>query len=241
MTKSNMAKLFWFALMNAFPSLVLGCSCAIFERHACSEVWKHDAVFIGTVASISPLPPNPEDMISRVRFEDIKSFRGIDPQSANLEIDTGGGMGCDYRFTEGGSYIVYARRSRKTGRLVTTSCGFTHPLESAKEDLDYLATVESRPVNGWIVGSFWVMNGPGIDPSKDAELGTRVIATGTDGKPRETVLSSSTTHFEIDDLPPGQYSITASSTSYASFRELKVTVPPRGCGVGEVMMGPAKR
>jgi hypothetical protein len=239
-----MTKLLCLAFISACPSMVLGCSCAIFERHACSEVWQHDAVFLGTVESISPLPPNPapkpEDMISRVRFKDIRSFRGIDPQSASIDIDTGGGAGCDYRFTQGGSYIVYARRSPKTGRLVTTRCGFTHPLESAKEDLDYLATLQSRPVNGWILGSFWVMHGRGIDISRDAELGTRVIAKGADGGSRETILSSST-HFEIDDLPPGPYTVTAFGTSYTSLRELKVVVPPRGCAVGEVMLGPAKR
>src|SRR5262245_33790770 len=79
------------------------CSCA--ARPLCATFWDADGVFIGR-AEVTPLGPGAQ----RTRFEVEESFRG--PASGPVEIVSRGiGGSCDYGFSNGTRYIVFARRA----------------------------------------------------------------------------------------------------------------------------------
>jgi hypothetical protein len=54
---------------------------------------------------------------------------------------------CDYRFEEGGRYLVYARRA-PDGRLTTSLCSGTKPADEAIEDLAFIQSVPGLPPGG---------------------------------------------------------------------------------------------
>src|SRR5690349_13953549 len=106
-------------------SQAFACSCEA-SGPPCQNAFRVDAVFAGTVRSISPLPDDrpplpPGEMriprTVRVEFDAVVSFRGI--QASNVSVLTAGsGPACGYRFKEGERYLVYASRNPQGAGLV---------------------------------------------------------------------------------------------------------------------------
>jgi hypothetical protein len=116
------------------------CECPEGGVSICQEYWRTDVVFLGTVVGSAKIAINEGDYKydqRLVRFEVVATFRG--DQKAKAEIVTGlGGGDCGYRFNEGETYLVYARRNRQDQRLYTSTCTRTRPLSRAAEDLEYI-------------------------------------------------------------------------------------------------------
>ncbi len=124
------------------------CSC-IMSGPPCQATWSADAVFAGTVVSMTPLERDASrDAFQSllVRFQVDRAF--VPASAAFMEVATGmGGGDCGYRFKVGQKYLVYANRNSSSQRLTTGICSRTRPLAEAAEDLQYLATI-GRPSGG---------------------------------------------------------------------------------------------
>src|SRR5207302_269465 len=109
------------------------CSCAG-GASPCQEYGTASAVFVGMPISVRtfarPVNRDGDDLDNfaprTFRFSIETSFLGI--TSPEMEVSTGlGGGDCGYDFKIGKRYVVYAYKSGKAGRLVTSICSRTNP------------------------------------------------------------------------------------------------------------------
>lgn len=203
----------------AFVALTFGsgaaraevCTCMSRLGGACEVAWEADAVFVGTVTSITDLGPDEKPANSlvsrRVRFGSVERFLGdLGAEPAAL---TGPGRGgdCGYPFEVGRQYLVYAHRG-PDGLLSTSICTRTAEVRNASEDLAYLrslstpATSTAGRLFGTVDRTAWTL----ADPAERRVpiAGQRVSATGTAGTYEAT--SGVDGSFSID-VPPGEYVI----------------------------------
>jgi hypothetical protein len=128
------------------------CSCPS-SGVPCEAAWRADAVIAGIVRSVDTIDhvelgaPHQSRLI---KFEVEQSF--VNGKPGIVELTTGTDSGdCGYRFVVGKRYLVYAL-NQAPGRLFTSSCSRTRPLEAAAEDLAYLATVSQRALGARVFG-----------------------------------------------------------------------------------------
>ena len=124
------------------------CSC-VSDIPLCESFWNADAVFEGEVVDVDTGKGGGTSFLSRrVRFTVDRVWRG--DVAGSIEVTTGSGGGdCGYGFRKGRKYLVYA--SEWEGRLTTTICSPTKPLDRAAADREYLAGA-SAPGAGRIFG-----------------------------------------------------------------------------------------
>jgi hypothetical protein len=130
------------------------CECLEGGVSMCQEYWRTDVVFLGTVVGSAKISINEGDYKydqRLVRFEVVTTFRG--EQKAKAEIVTGlDGGDCGYRFIDGETYLVYARRNEHDQRLYTSTCTRTRPLSRAAEDLEYIRNLPYTDAGAVIFG-----------------------------------------------------------------------------------------
>src|SRR5215510_3052420 len=130
------------------------CECPPGGVSICQEYWRTDVVFLGTVVGSAKITINEGDYKYEqrlVRFEAVTTFRG--EQKAKEEIVTGlSGGDCGYRFIDGETYLVYARRNRQDKRLYTSTCTRTQPLSRAAQDLEYIRNLPYSDAGAVIFG-----------------------------------------------------------------------------------------
>src|SRR5262245_1837235 len=150
------------------------CSCPR-SGPACQGYFQVDAVFAGTVTSISevpapdapPLRPNEFRIPRSVRVDLTISnvFRGS-IRGATVSVTTAGsGPACGYTFKVGEQYLVYAYRPKDGSGLAVSVCSRTRPLANAAEDLAFFKTLN-------------VPSGIGATISGKVELLERGLDTG---------------------------------------------------------------
>ena len=133
------------------PRDALACSC-MDPGPPCQNAFRVDAVFVGTVQSITPVfddgPPLPPDVgrfprTRVVHLTAVTPFLGI--QASSVTVHTAGsGPACGYDFKVGERYVVYAYKNAEARVLQTSICSRTKPIKDAREDLEFLQTL-SRP------------------------------------------------------------------------------------------------
>lgn len=111
-----------------------GCDC-LNPGAACSEFAKVDAVFAGRVRSIDN---------QRIEFAVSEAFRGIKGPTATLRQT---GSNCDYQFTIGQEYFVYAYEGVDAGPLHASICSRTGLLSQSADDLAYARRVSALPAD----------------------------------------------------------------------------------------------
>ncbi len=102
-------------------------------RHALQTT---DAVFRGTVREVL----EPRSLVVRVVLFDVDAV-WAGPKAERVLVVTGAGGGdCGYSFEVGKTYVVWATRydGWLPAELGTSTCSFTVPLESAKDQLAQL-------------------------------------------------------------------------------------------------------
>jgi hypothetical protein len=231
-------------LTIAGESKALACSCAM-SGPPCQAAWTSDAVFSGTVLSMTPIKDGSlgAPFLSLVvKFTVEQGFVNVAPGS--LEIVTGmGGGDCGYRFKVGVKYLVYA--TKYASHLSTSICSRTRPLAEAKEDLLYLSTMGAAPMGGRVYGRInesrrdpaepeWIDYGPveGLTVSIRGATFARDVVTDADGR------------FDASRLPVGK----ATVTIVAPFgfepnpfeREIEIT-GPRACSLVDLTVRPIAR
>jgi hypothetical protein len=208
MSKWSSTLVLFGVLTIAGESKALACSCAM-SGPPCQATWTADAVFSGTVLSMTPIDnvslgaPFPSLL---VKFNVEQGF--VNAAAGPLEIVTGmGGGDCGYQFKVGVKYLVYA--SKYASHLGTGICSRTRPLADAKEDLLYLSTMRTAPTGGRVYGRInevkrdpaedtWVDYGPveGITVSIRGATFARDVLTDANGR------------FDVSRLPVGKATVT---------------------------------
>jgi len=109
--------------------------------------------FAGTVRSIQV---SKEEIAGSTRIlETVVHFEVDQPLlnavAGRVDIVSTGLSTCDYRFTKGQKYLVYAWK-REDGRWTTNICSRTRPLGEAAEDLHFLTTMPRSGTGARVYG-----------------------------------------------------------------------------------------
>jgi hypothetical protein len=112
---------------------IWGCSCV--PEKSVKKAFKAAAtVFKGKVVEITKIEG--ESSIYRVKFNVDLSWKYLTEKEVTIETSQQTSL-CDYSFTVGEEYLVYAKfDSNKTFKV--SVCSRTNPIKSAQEDLKFL-------------------------------------------------------------------------------------------------------
>jgi hypothetical protein len=187
-------------LMIAPAREVEACSCD--AGPVCEAFYAADAVFTGR-AEVTPLGPGAQ----RTRFVVERSFRGPDMRTIEV-MSRGIGASCDFGFTDGVSYLVFAERDNALGWKAFL-CGRTSPVSNASEDLRFIQSIAGGSIKGGTVHGNAIIVEPdekGRQHSTGSLSG--VTVTMMNDAHRFTQDTSLLGTFEFRDVPPGQYTVT---------------------------------
>ena len=209
------------------------CSCMP-SGPPCQSVFTAQAVFAGTVRSITPIGPVPTWGGSvRVEFEDAIAFRGVDGDIQSVVTSVADGASCGYGFKPGERYVVYASRSNPGEPLITGICSRTRPVAEAAEDLLFFKTLSGTKSNARVFGS--------ITHLEFDLAGRDVRHHGPVPNVRLTLQSPAATfqattdaagRYELADLAPATYQLSVEAPPEFSAADLKRTIEltdNRGC------------
>jgi hypothetical protein len=109
----------------------LACDCETVPFVAKAAVGEASAVFLGTVVSIQDRPVLLKELsqavvVQVVRFRATEGWKGI--TKADVQVTAGSGLDCDFRFSEGKRYLVFAFRSEAGAELTTSQCTYTEEI-----------------------------------------------------------------------------------------------------------------
>jgi hypothetical protein len=214
------------------------CSCAG-GSSPCQEYGRAAAVFVGTPISVRTVPrpatPDGNDLDywapRTFTFSIETSFLGIAPPETEVSTGQGGGD-CGYGFTIGQRYLVYAYKSAKANRLITSICTRTNVFEKATEDIEFLGALQSRRPGVTISGevrrtrqnvakgdSAYIGPLPDFTLIIEGDSDHREVRTDADGR------------FSLTGLSPGKFKVKLQLpdelTTYKT--EQEITVADRGC------------
>jgi len=154
--------------------------------------------------------------------------------SNEIIVRTGVGAGdCGYKFKKDQVYAVFAR-----GRPLSTShCTNTSPLDEFPGGIEALEAVAHAPVGGRLFGTIRQVKPSGNDTfsPQSTMQGIQVIATGPESR---TTISDEAGRYSFSPVKGGKYSVRVLlPTKYAAAAET-VSVPERGCAIGDVLVRP---
>jgi hypothetical protein len=204
--------LFALVLLLLAPRMASACDCGARSVRPCAAYWDAKAVFKGRVTQVSESgireggsERDAPFFYKLVRFKLEESFRGV--RGATVEVLTGrGGSDCGYDFVPGRRYIVYAREGSK-GKLTTTTCSATRPLEEAQADLRFIRGLAGAPRESAIYGRIQYSGRDLKDDSYRSQpaagLTVRVRGAGA----QLEVLTDEKGTFTVEHLRPGSYSV----------------------------------
>jgi len=229
----------WFAVLLAltvFAPDAGACSCEA-SGPPCQNAFQVDAVFVGTVRSMSTIATTVDSPYVRrlVVFAIERGFRGADGPTADVTTGIGGGD-CGYEFKIGLRYVVYAFRSTSGSGLSTGICSRTRPVSHAAEDLRYLEQLASAPGAGHVFGNIthWerdLATGQSTSgPVPFVHLLLRGPSATRDAQTDERG------RYDIAGVPPGTYELQAIPPATFSAKYQRRTVAlrdPRACAAAD--------
>jgi hypothetical protein len=181
----------------------------------CQNYFQVDAIFLGTVQTISPLEGT-RDLRRLVVFTMDRAFRGVDGVTAEVATGMGGGD-CGYPFRVGERYIVYAFRTRDGSRLAASICSRTRPAAGAVEDLKFIEGLPTTGAGARVYGAIthWerdLATGesrnygpvPSVRVTLHGPSGTQ--ETRTDGAGGYSIQGLAPGRYELDVTPPTPFS-----------------------------------
>jgi hypothetical protein len=217
----------------AFPRAADACSCMA-SGPPCEEFFRTDAVFVGTVRSISPIEGSghhPQWPNSRVRLAVDRAFRGIDGDVVELMTQPSGGQ-CGYPFRVGEKYVVYAHREGDK-KLWASICSRTSHIGEADEDLRYFEGLPAVGSGGRVYGSVnnvmrLLSKNPVIyEPVESVQI----LLQGQAGQ--YSAVSDHEGEYQITGLPSGKYAIKVMAPHPFSQRYSERTIQLRAPGCAQ--------
>ena len=185
----------------------LACSCAA-SGPPCQAAWSADAVFAGTVRSVSHGQSAAADTVARrtiVLFTVDEPLRNVTARSLEVAMTT---STCAYQFQIGRKSLVYTRKL-ETGGLTTSICSRTRPLDEAGEDLVYLRSNLSAGPRARIYGRVTEWR---RDPAEAAAVdygpmaGLTVVVAGATS--RQELVTDAHGRYEVPILAAGRLVVT---------------------------------
>ena len=221
-------------LLFAPVGTALACSCAD-PGPSCQNTFQVDAVFTGSVLSITALPDDGPPLrpgearmprALRVELSIGEAFRGIQGSTVSLTT-AGSGPACGYNFKQGERYLVYAYRAKDSDELVTGICTRTRPIADASEDLEFLQTLSSPTAGARLSGSVThhERNLTG-EPAQDYGAVPNLLVTARSGAVVSTARTDAQGRYEMT-VPPGRYEVALESLQGFSTNGLNRTVELR--------------
>lgn len=219
---------------------VLACTCMP-PGSPCRAYGGASAVFVGTVTGVREKRRAGQDVDwtpRAFRFAVEQAFLGV--EGAEVEVSTGtGGGDCGYGFREGESYLVYANRDEKGGRLVTGICMRTRPVSDAAEDLEFLRGLPGREpgvtISGKVVRQRQARNPDGTQKA-EALAGAALVVEG-EGLRRE-LRTDGQGRYSLSGMKPGAYKVrlTPPEGLFTHTAEQEVRAGDRGCAVSDFFL-----
>jgi len=207
-----------FLALLAFANGADACSC-LSSGPPCQSLFQVDAVFVGTVRSISPIdvstnsPPYTRHMrVVSLTME--RAVRGV--QGTMAEVLTGNGGGdCGYEFKVGEQYVVYAYRASGDSRLQTGICSRTKRAADAAEDLRYFDSLPASGPGATVYGTVThneldpatrkVRQYPPIPFAHVMLRGPRAFEAQTDEQGRYSITGVPPGTYELQMVPPAAF------------------------------------
>jgi hypothetical protein len=184
------------------------CSC-IESGPPCESVFQVQAVFAGTVRSVTPTPRVPRVMENvRVEFEDAIPFRGVDGVTQTVFTAVADGASCGYAFKPGERYVVYAYRSKPGEPLRTGICSRTRPIAEAAEDLAFFKSLSRATGNPRVYGTI-THSEPGTPTRGALDYGPvpDVRLTLRNDTASYHAVTDAQGRYELSNLPPATYQL----------------------------------
>ena len=218
----------------------LACSCMGTGGAPCEVAWSSAAVFAGTVRSIEQVADvdNPPFQSNLVTIEVERGFMNASPGTMQLTTGMGGGD-CGYTFGIGRRYLVYTSKTQ-SGRLTTSICSRTRPLEAAAEDVAYLATAAQLPAGARVYGrvTHWQREAFEAQPVDYGPLeGLTINIRGTAFS--RDVMTDRDGRYEVAALPAGTMTLTLIPPAGFDTRYLERTIEipnVRACAVHDFQL-----
>ena len=109
--------------------------------------------------------------VTSAQFRVEEAFLGV--RGVRIDI-SGEGTTCDYSFTRGERYLVFAYKNSETGTFHTNICSGTAPLAESNDGLTYLRRVAKQPRGATLFGDVGrevrMQDDVGAEPMAKAEI-----------------------------------------------------------------------
>jgi hypothetical protein len=213
------------------------CSCRA-SGPPCQNFFQVDAVFVGTVQSISIVPED-QRRTRRVEFAMATGFRGVQGETATV-FTPADGAACGYEFKQGERYVVYAYRTKDGSQLEVSRCSRTRLLAQAADDVAFLQDTSVAPAGANVSGLITHLERDlGTDEGHDygPVSGVLVTVRGLTGT-RDSYTDASG-RYQVTGLTPGTYEIAVFPPAAFSATHLKQVVElrdVRACSVANFSM-----
>jgi Carboxypeptidase regulatory-like domain len=209
------------------------CSC-MDSGPPCQSYFTAQAVFAGTVRSITPIGPQPAygDAV-RVEFDDVVTYRGEGGTTQSV-VTAANGASCGFEFMRGERYVVYASAAKTEASLSTWSCSRTRHVADAADDLVFFETLSAAATGPRVFGAV-THTETGLVRHETRDLGPVPNL-------RLTLRSSTATHeartdasgrYEFNGLVPERYQLTVERSSelvpYERPEQIVNLTDRRGC------------
>jgi hypothetical protein len=178
-------------VLSLFASDVYACRCR--EREPpCAQYGSADVVFVGSVVRLisSKLDAYPE----KIDFSIERAIKGLSGNAVQLVSYR---TSCDYSFSEGKTYLVYASRNSERNELYTHYCTRTTELSNASSDLALFNRTSERPQLLQILG---------VLADNDKRL-REVKIVASDGRRNYRTTTDKEGWFRLDVPRSGKYQV----------------------------------
>jgi len=194
------------------PRAAEACSC-LASGAACEAVWQADAVFDGTVSTVTPVAGTREVAgravrvdEKRVRLTVTQAWRGGALKTVDV-VTNATAAACGVDFTPGGRYLVFAQRRAADRQLFVSVCSLTAAFDGRGAIAEYLASLAKPSSGGRVFGSVRQVqrsaNATRIR-TLDPGLVFKVRLSGAGSDVEVPVVAG---QFEITGVLPGRYQI----------------------------------
>jgi hypothetical protein len=170
----------------------------------CSEYFKSELVFTGTVVSVNELAPEGDSEGGwEYRLDVLTVFRGPDQQTVEVSTEN---TSARFPLKIGASYLLFA--SRQQGRLWVYDGGNSHVIERSSKQLQELEKLRRPGPGGWVEGRVVSRSKDGWAPVPAASL----LVSSENGETRSARADARGSFHVL--LASGSYRIVASSPNW---------------------------
>ncbi len=199
---------FLFVLFLFSFSKVEACTCRA-SNSPCAVYQSADAVFSATVEEITK---SENSFGSKIKLKVDEAFKGV----SSIQVTVLGEGVCDFHFTVGKNYLVYAKRDKETNFLRVGLCSRTTSLENAAQDLEFIRLLVAGKSFSSIYGKVEQRTdkeNPRSIPLQNIKLviftdsikkENKYVSPKGKDKQRE-ILTDSAGNYRFDDLPIGRH------------------------------------